>query len=47
MPKTDTGEFDTSRRMKGAPLVGVPSVPITDWHQKSPDITSTSALWMR
>jgi len=46
-PKTDTGEFDTSRWMKGATLVGVPSAPIAGWHQKSPDITSTSALWTR
>lgn len=46
-PKSDTGEFDTARWMKGATLVGVPSVTIADWHQKSPDITSTSALWTR
>ena len=46
-PKTDTGEFDKSRWMKGATLVGVPSAPIADWHQKSPDLTSTSALWTR
>jgi mono/diheme cytochrome c family protein len=46
-PKADTGEFDTSRWMKGATLVGVPSAPIAGWHQKSPDITSTSALWTR
>ena len=46
-PKNDTAEFDTSRWMKGATLVGVPSAPIADWHQKSPDIRSTSALWTR
>jgi mono/diheme cytochrome c family protein len=46
-PKTETGEFDKSRWMKGATLVGVPSAPVADWHQKSPDITSTSALWTR
>jgi mono/diheme cytochrome c family protein len=46
-PKTETGEFDKSRWMKGATLVGVPSSPVADWHQKSPDITSTSALWTR
>lgn len=46
-PKTDTGEFDRSRWMKGATLIGVPSSPVTDWHQKSPDLTSTSALWTR
>jgi len=46
-PKTETGEFDKARWMKGATLVGVPSAPIADWHQKSPDLTSTSALWTR
>ena len=46
-PKTETGEFDRSRWLKGATLVGVPSSPVADWHQKSPDITSTSALWTR
>jgi mono/diheme cytochrome c family protein len=46
-PKTDTGEFDKSRWMKGATLIGVPSAPVADWHQKSPDLTSTSALWTR
>jgi mono/diheme cytochrome c family protein len=46
-PKTDTGEFDKEHWMKGATLVGVPSAPVADWHQKSPDITSTSALWTR
>lgn len=46
-PKLETGEFDKSRWMKGATLVGVPAAPIADWHQKSPDLTSTSALWTR
>jgi mono/diheme cytochrome c family protein len=46
-PKTDTGELDRSRWLKGATLIAVPSAPVTDWHQKSPDITSTSALWTR
>lgn len=46
-PKTETGEFDKARWMKGATLVAVPSAPIADWHQKSPDLTSTGALWTR
>lgn len=46
-PKTEAGEFDTTKWMKGATLVGVPATPIAGWHQKSPDITSTSALWAR
>lgn len=33
--------------MKGATLVGIPAKPIEDWHQKAPDITSTSRLWER
>ena len=46
-PKTDAGELDKTRWMKGATLIGVPSTPVADWHQKSPDISSTSALWTR
>ncbi len=46
-PKTETGELDKSQWMKGATLIAVPSAPVADWHQKSPDITSTSALWTR
>ena len=37
-PKTETGDFDKARWMKGATLVGVPSTPVADWHQKSPDL---------
>jgi len=46
-PKTETGEFDRLKWMKGSTLVGVPSAPVADWHQRSPDLTSTSALWTR
>jgi mono/diheme cytochrome c family protein len=46
-PKTETGEFNKSQWMKGATLIGVPSAPVARWHQKSPDISSTSALWTR
>ena len=46
-PKTETGEFDKAKWMKGATLIGVPSAPVADWHQRSPDLTSTSALWTR
>lgn len=46
-PRTEAGEFDKSRWLKGATLIGVPPTPIADWHQKSPDLTSTSALWTR
>jgi mono/diheme cytochrome c family protein len=46
-PRTETGEFDKAKWMKGATLIGVPSAPVADWHQKSPDLTATSALWTR
>jgi mono/diheme cytochrome c family protein len=46
-PRTDTGEFNRAQWMKGATLIGVPPAPVAGWHQKSPDITSTSALWTR
>jgi len=46
-PKTEAGEFNKSQWMKGATLIGVPSAPVARWHQKSPDISSTSTLWTR
>ncbi len=45
--RNDAGEFDRTKWMKGATLIGVPAAPVAGWHQKSPDITSTSALWTR
>ena len=46
-PRTET-EFDRTHWMKGATLIGVPPAPApAGWHQKSPDLTSTSALWTR
>src|SRR5580765_2285 len=45
-PRTETGEFDGTHWMKGATLIGVPPAPAPAvWHQQSPDLTSTSALW--
>jgi mono/diheme cytochrome c family protein len=46
-PRTETGAFDRAQWMKGATLIGVPAAPVAGWHQKSPDLTSTSALWTR
>jgi mono/diheme cytochrome c family protein len=46
-PKMENGEFNKAQWLKGATLIAVPSAPVADWHQKSPDITSTSALWQR
>ena len=44
-PLLADGTFDKANWMKGATLVGIPAKPIEDWHQKAPDITSTSKLW--
>ena len=44
-PTLPDGTFDKANWMKGATLVGIPAKPIEDWHQKAPDITSTSKLW--
>jgi mono/diheme cytochrome c family protein len=46
-PKVASGEFDKAQWLKGTTLVYAPSAPIAGWHQKSPDITSTSGLWKR
>ena len=46
-PRTESGDFDKAKWMKGTTLIGVPSTTVPDWHQKSPDISSTSALWTR
>ena len=46
-PKTESGEFDKSKWMKGAKLATAPIGTIQGWHASSPDITSTSQLWQR
>lgn len=46
-PRTEANDFDRGNWMKGATLVAAPSTPIQGWHQKSPDISSTSPLWQR
>lgn len=46
-PRTETNDFDRTKWLKGTTLIGVPATPPADWHQKSPDLTSTSALWTR
>jgi len=46
-PKTDAGDLDTAKMLKGAKLNVAPMAPIAGWHASSPDITSTSALWQR
>ena len=44
-PLLPDGTFNKAEWMKGATLIGVPVIPPKDWHQKAPDITSTSKLW--
>ena len=46
-PKTDAGEFDAAKMLKGTKLTVTPIGTIAGWHTSSPDITSTSALWQR
>ena len=46
-PRTDTGEFDKTKWLKGAKLEVAPIATIKGWHANSPDLTSTSALWTR
>jgi len=46
-PKAETGDFNRAQWMKGTTLQVTPSTTIADWHQKSPDLTSTSTLWQR
>jgi mono/diheme cytochrome c family protein len=46
-PKLASGEFDNAQWLKGTTLAYAPSAPIAGWHQKSPDITSTSGLGKR
>ncbi len=46
-PRLMTGELVKSAWFKGATLDFAPVNQTPGWHQKSPDITSTSALWAR
>jgi mono/diheme cytochrome c family protein len=46
-PKTDAGELDRTKWLKGAKLDVAPVATIQGWHAASPDLTSTSALWTR
>jgi mono/diheme cytochrome c family protein len=46
-PRLLTGEYVKSAWFKGANLDVAPVTQTAGWHQKSPDITSTSALWGR
>ena len=46
-PKTDAGDLDRAKMLKGAKLNVAPIATITGWHAASPDLTSTSPLWQR
>ena len=46
-PRLMTGELVKSAWLKGATLDFAPVTQTQGWRQKSPDITSTSALWSR
>lgn len=46
-PKTEAGELDKAKWLKGAKLDITPIGTIKGWHATSPDITSTSALFTR
>jgi len=46
-PRTESGELDRSKWMKGATLMKLPVVSPSDWRRRTPDLSSTSSLWMR
>jgi mono/diheme cytochrome c family protein len=46
-PKTDAGDLDTAKMLKGAKLNIAPIATVAGWHAASPDLTSTSPLWQR
>jgi hypothetical protein len=47
-PRTEKGEFDKSKWLKGAVLDFMPlGTPPPNWHKTSPDITSGSRLWVK
>jgi mono/diheme cytochrome c family protein len=46
-PRLMTGEYVKAGWFKGTTLDYAPVSPTPTWHQKTPDITSTSALWGR
>ncbi len=46
-PRTDSGELDKERWMKGAVLDFAPLKPVEGWHKTSPDLTGGSRLFQR
>jgi mono/diheme cytochrome c family protein len=46
-PRTESGELDTSKWLKGATLDIEPTHETKGWHKTSPDITSSGRLFAR
>ena len=46
-PRTETGEFDKEKWMKGAVLDFAPLKEVKGWHKTSPDLTPAGRLWSR
>lgn len=47
-PKNEKGELDKTKWMKGAVMDIQPlGTPPPGWHKSSPDLTSTSKLWVK
>lgn len=45
--KTESGELDTAKWLKGGKLDFQPIGERKGWHPTAPDLTSTSSLWAR
>ena len=46
-PRLETGEFDTSKWLRGATLDFQPAREVKGWHKTSPDLTPGGRLWQR
>jgi mono/diheme cytochrome c family protein len=46
-PRTEAGEFDKSRWLKGTALNVQPIQPVKGWHKASPDLTPAGRLFQR
>jgi len=46
-PKTETGQLDKSKWMKGKVMEVAPLAPMEGWHKTSPDITPSGRLWAK
>jgi hypothetical protein len=46
-PRTETGELNRARWLKGKVMEYQPIEPIKDWHKTSPDITPGGRLWSK